>query len=282
MATWISSLLMLIGGALVGELNSTDPSLPVVVTGLSLFVTGFTIENWYRSRPADLVTFRGRKAEAERREVLILFLSPAGPIPDFVQLTGNLDNDLAALAETKRQASLQDEHARPPFWSWEQPLRGIHHNFRDDGPLRRVVLIGSKQTVPMIQTFYREVISRYPDLVERVQFQTWLRSDYSLKTLTADDVPSSEQNGFDFEDFDEVTIALNRLLEEVMGEPLPSPQERTVQIDITGGQKPTSVVAAAVTLFNRVSNQYVATSPADPTAEVWQFPVWGYDAVNRG
>ena len=57
--------------------------------------------------------------------------------------------------------------------------------------------------------------------------------------------------------------------------------ERRVQIDVTGGQKPNSMVAAVITVLSEITHQYVATNPTDPDAVEWAYELWGYDAHGR-
>ncbi|MBW1992577.1 MAG: hypothetical protein JRI59_10825 [Deltaproteobacteria bacterium] len=67
----------------------------------------------------------------------------------------------------------------------------------------------------------------------------------------------SAYQGWDFESFDELSHALWFLLRK---SPFKNFSAAEVMIDITGGQKPTSVVAAAITFNRPIKAQYVQTN----------------------
>ena len=70
------------------------------------------------------------------------------------------------------------------------------------------------------------------------------KSDDSDPGSQALELPPFETMAFDFEDFTALTDAFSRILKELKSQNITASE---VQIDLTGGQKPTSVAAAAVT-----------------------------------
>jgi len=298
--TFLAIVLLAVGGAMIGKLADSPIRWGVIACGVPVFLGGILLQLMEPSRFGSIQTW-AHKSQAGQREILIQFLSPGSlPRPDLLDLESsadrNLDADLRTLAAKKRDEYLAARQQAGPaglqtmprlsFWTWEQTLRGIAHNFADGrGPLRRVILIGSRETVAQVQSFFDDVVCRYPQLRDRVTFQVLLKNLENrgeLKTLQCGQAHSSRDNGFDFEDFDEIAEALERLLELLqLDAPARTSVERTVQIDFTGGQKPNSVVAAVATVLSRITNQYVATNPDNPDAEPWTYTVWGYDAHNR-
>lgn len=263
-----------LGGALVGALS--PPLLPV---GIGLCLLALFWQQRSASRFRWIQTPDLRKVPAERRPVLVLPLSyvRGKPIPDFVRISGDLETDLAELAERKRRQTLdqkEDPDQRIQFWSWEQPLRAIRHHVCQAGPLRRLILLASAESITQVKTFRSDVLQQYPALKE-VQCDLFLQGSWSLGDLDilgAGDL--KRQNGFDFENFDRLTVAFQKLMKLLTHEGV---KEGEVQIDLTAGQKPMSVVAAAVTFFSDVSNQYVATNPRHEEDDCWEYDVWGYD-----
>jgi hypothetical protein len=273
--TVLAAILLVVGGAGLGKIVETPVPWWTVLVSAVLFLVGIVLQ-WQTVSPyRRFHTSNLRKMPAEQREVLVLFLSAIrDPLPPFVQITGDLEHDLQTLAARKREQSLAAQ--RIDFWSWEQPLRAIHHN-RRNGPLRRVILLGSKESVVQFDAFADQVFRKYPDLKNHVRLEAFYKTTRKIKLLDEPAVRPAEQNGFDFEDFDELTRALEELIKQLCQDAAHPESPDKIQIDFTGGQKPTSVVAAVVTMFSRLSNLYVATNPRDPKANEWAYDVWGYD-----
>lgn len=268
----VPALCYALGGAAVGLL--LDPnrrSWPYAVATIALFVVAVFFHLQPIAQRRRFLNTLGKRP-AGRREILVLPLSHTRDIlPRNLDLSGRLADDLAALAEAKRQASLTGQPAQ--HWIWEQALRGIHHHTRDGGPLRRVILLGSPESVEQLHQFRNEVISRYDEL-KQVSFEAYYQYDGKIHVLDSPDHQHHRQNGVDFEDFDELTRAYDRILSGLERDGARPDQ---IQVDFTAGQKPASVVAAVVTICSDVSNQYVATNPRDRQAETWMYDVWGYD-----
>ena len=66
----------------------------------------------------------------------------------------------------------------------------------------------------------------------------------------------SDFQGLDFESFDKLTEAFVYLLKLKRFKNA----EENIMIDITGGQKPTSIVGAAITFNKKIKAQYIQTS----------------------
>ncbi|WP_169703386.1 hypothetical protein [Candidatus Kuenenia stuttgartiensis] len=71
------------------------------------------------------------------------------------------------------------------------------------------------------------------------------------------DVTINGYQGFDFEEFDRLSHALWFLLSEFKKNKY---KEEEIMIDITGGQKPTSVIGASMTFNLKIKLQYVQTN----------------------
>lgn len=205
-----------------------------------------------------------------------------GPATPLLGERGDLGNDIEALRRAKDDPK---PGKRRTFWSWEMPLRAIRHNLGlPHRPiLNQVILIGSdREERPHAgpgggERFgsvfqagaFEQLLRRYGEL-EHVQVQLLVRAtglrEHQLIRPSAFD--GSLHRGFDFESFDQLADALLDLLDILAREGVP---EHHLVIDLTGGQKPTSVAAAAVTLNRAVETQYVRTNP--------DYEVIGYDIV---
>lgn len=282
----VAAALMLIGGAMAGKVIEEKWAWKTVVAGAVVFALGTVLQNWKPS--AKSAGFRSsgfQKQIAPRRSILIQFLSVSSILPEGMSLTHRLDDDLARLAERKRDAwqksKQQAQSGRQSFWAWEQTLRGIYHNHVGNGPLVQVILIASPKTISLAKPFYEQVICQYPDLIRDIQFQLYLRSENTLRTLSRGCDPFAESDGVDFENFEEISRALENIF-RILERTTPREElELNVQIDLTGGQKPTSLVAGAMTILNDMTNQYVSTNPVDFDADKWTYDVIGYDIYKR-
>jgi hypothetical protein len=195
-------------------------------------------------------------AKPRKRAHLVLFLSnlnlnvfPDG-LPQDLSPTGNLEADLDALAAQKKS---QKGESKPPraLWSWEMALRAIHHHL---GPLKAVTVVCSTDSILQFELF-RTLLCRYKLLPE---VKLWLLAREADRTELFD---CTERfiggGGWSFEQFDTLSRALADLLDIYRARGVP---ERQIMIDLTGGQKVNSVVAAAVTFNRRIKNQYVQTN----------------------
>ncbi len=213
--------------------------------------------------PARTRYFRNR--DAEKRGHLILFVSnirkdleAAGGIPEGLTLSGDIEADIKEMERFK---------IGKPNWPWEMPIRAIRHHL--DAPLKTVTLVCSRESVCQASLFL-SILARY-EFLNRIKLCLLAKKDGKVGfwplTTPAD---ACVYKGFDFESFDELTQAVWFLLEEFKKNKYP---DRDVMVDITGGQKPTSVVGAAVTFNRKIKAQYVQTNSP------WE--VLSYDVIHE-
>ena len=126
--------------------------------------------------------------------------------------------------------------------SWQQIARAVCAHLTGNGPhrLKKLILIGSRdrnnqgsvQKLPQAVEIFKHLLAPHGVVVE-----------------------AFAGNAPDFEELEDVTRALQKALEQANEKP-----ERIV-IDVTGGQKTTSIAAAMFTLDKRdLVFQYVSTS----------------------
>ena len=191
---------------------------------------------------------------AEKRKHLVLFLShlPATQVvskgvPEGLILSDDIEKDIAAI-ETLKKTNSQSR------WSWEMSIRGIAHHL---GELATITLICSKESIVQARLFL-DICSQYKRL-RRTAFYILARKDgqIELESPSANE-QMTDLRGFDFESFDELSHAIWLLLREFKQKGY---QDHEIMIDFTSGQKPTSVVAAAITFNRKIKAQYVQTNP---------------------
>jgi hypothetical protein len=237
-------------------------SLPQCVYILSFLGSAILL---YRQRDA---FFRPRtrylKNEApEQRRHLILFLSNLNTdkgkfnngVPDGLTLSNNLDVDI------KKMEVLKDK--KPLLrWPWEMPLRGLRHHF---GVLQNVTIVCSKESIEQVDWFL-DICKRY-DHMKDIIFFLLVKGPTELISTPFGAFDSAR--GWDFESFDELSDAMWTLIRKLGKQH--GIKEREIMIDFTGGQKVTSVVAAAITFNRKIKGQYVQTNKP--------YEVLGYDAM---
>ena len=290
---YLAALLLAISGSyLASEVYAlvVPAVLPVaarvvfIAAALVLLCVGSQLAGRAVTQILRLHTRRLNKSEAEPRRVLVFFLSAlqqkkgvteendlTSVLPGHLSLSWDLDADLRALAEYKRQQKLAD--TRPMFWSWEQPLRGIHHNWRG-GKLDRLILICSHESIQQAHWF-TQIVQKY-GVCDDVHVELLVPDGHGSRLLPAGDERLDDHFGWNFEDFDEMWRAVSQLLALLGGEGI---ADREIAIDLTGGPKPATVVAASATIHRELRNQYVCTNPKNPDAEQWEYEVLDYDLV---
>lgn len=194
---------------------------------------------------------------AEQREHLIIFLSSLNKnlktiegVPEGLSISGDIDKDIRTLESLKQQ--------RMPNWPWEMSLRAIRHHTEplNIGPLKTVTVICSKESIQQAPFFYN--ICRQYDRLEGVVIQFLSNKKQKIQLEPLRGIDSTSIPGFDFESFDEMSEALGVLLKEFKKKGI---RGREIMVDITGGQKPTSVVGAAMTFNQEIKAQYIQTNP---------------------
>ena len=188
--------------------------------------------------------------DPEKRKHLVLFLSELDMrpmkfkegIPEGLALTDDLDADLDNMLRLK--------NASPPIrWKWEMPLRALRHHI---GILESATIVCSKESMTQSHWFL-SICSRY-DKLKEIQFYLLVKDPPHWIASTVK--PKKEYNAWYFESFDELSEAMWLLLKQLRRVGI---AEKEIMIDFTGGQKVTSVVAAAITFNRKLKAQYVQT-----------------------
>jgi hypothetical protein len=200
---------------------------------------------------------RARVMKAEKkphpRKYLVIFLSDLHikqgsqneGIPRGIKLKYDLQSDLATLVRHKKKPN-------GTKWPWEMPLRAIYYH-NQNKKLRNITLVCSRESLPQ-SAWFQNIVKRYQEL-SKVKTQILVQKDIEYE-ITKRYKPSLH-HGFDFEAFDDLSEALAYLLKEFRRDGVAASD---VVIDFTSGQKPNSVVAAAITLNRDVIAQYVQTN----------------------
>lgn len=189
--------------------------------------------------------------QAERRKSIILFLSNIDEkfektqgIPPGLQLSSDIDIDIAHI----------EEHKQKIKWAWEMPLRAIRHH---GDKLETLALICSKKSILQVNLFLR-ICMNY-EKMKGVMFNVLCDNDGTLQLIDARSIGDyTEIKGFDFESFDQLSNATWKLIQELKKKGY---SEKDIMIDVTGGQKPTSIVGASITFNRNIKAQYVQTNP---------------------
>lgn len=188
---------------------------------------------------------------AEKRKHLVLFLSS---VPNELEAMDGIPGKMELKFEDLEQdIRIIEKHKESNIkWSWEMPLRAINHH-RDF--LDTVTLICSKQSIVQSQLFVN-ICNRYGSLKNKTFFIVIQKSNRpDVIVYQGEEIDSSQ--GWDFESFDQLSSALWKLLKEFKRR---NYLETEIMIDFTGGQKVTSVVAAAITFNRKIKAQYVQTN----------------------
>lgn len=208
--------------------------------------------------------------DAEKRKHLILFLSSLDTtrsnfvdgLPEGLELHfDNITEDLEIMKKAK------ESKVNRVKWSWEMPLRAINHHLKK--PLETITLICSEKSLCSEGSLdqahlFLNICRKYKEL-NNIRFYLLLQKKCEPKHLDvafinrANDFKSKEFidfQGLNFESFDKLTDAFVYLL----GLKSFKNVEEDIMIDITGGQKPTSIVGAAITFNKKIKAQYIQTS----------------------
>lgn len=173
-----------------------------------------------------------KSVNGEPHACLIMFLSPpnreivevsASPFRisvDGIQIPTDLDNDIKLLN-----------------WNWQQFLRGVRLHHKE---LKTVYLIGSQDAEGKTGSFgFRD------------HARGLLQYYFPAAEIHCHD------KALNFEEFDELAGCLAEIIEHFKNEGY---REKDIVIDVTGGQKTTSIAGAVVTLNKQVTFQYVQTN----------------------
>ncbi|MFZ5570178.1 MAG: hypothetical protein ACOZF0_07225 [Thermodesulfobacteriota bacterium] len=224
---------------------------------ISILLFGTCVVLIYRQRN---VFFRPRtrhlknKTNPPPRKHLLFFLSTLNPdyqykdgIPDGLTLTTDFGNDLKEMMRLKK---LPKESKI--IWNWEMPLRALWYH-RKDGVLKTSTIVCSRESINEVNSFLN-ICKRY-DIFKDIEYYLLLKKKRpELVTASYENIDKSM--GWDFESFDELSNALWCFLEKFINK---EHLEKDIIVDFTGGQKVTSVVAAALSFNRKIKAQYVQT-----------------------
>jgi len=137
-------------------------------------------------------------------------------------------------------------------------LRGIRPHFKV--PLSTLTIICSRESIEQVHWF-KKILSNYKEL-ESTNIQILKDLRPGLQELTPCTTSERTEGGWDFEDYDRLSSGLNYVLRALreQNNHQKKVRDKDIMIDITGGQKPTSVAAAAITFNRKVKMQYVQTN----------------------
>ena len=233
-------------GRLVGWI---DFQLVGLFVAVSCFVgTSFWLYS-YRRDFAQVRTLSQSPCTPHRS--LILLVSIPRPVPEchgdavrvpdgrdgHVPLDGPLDDDIERFT------------VHGVRWNWQQLLRGIKPHLPG---LERVWLVGSG---PAGTGSFKHL----------TMCDTVLR-----KYLSSDTAVMRHPDAVNFEDFNGLSRCLRQIIRKEQEEGM---REEDIVVDITGGQKTTSIAGAGITLSTEVTFQYVQTGAP--------FEVYAYDVVQH-
>lgn len=197
--------------------------------------------------------------EPEKRKHLLIFLSALregisyrNGVPLDLTLAWKLVDDLVAMEQHKKETK--------SLWPWEMGLRAVQPHI---GRLKTVTVVCSTSSILEVGLFL-DILRNYKELNGVTLYVLYRGGDKVAEDFAK--VVVDTYQGLEFESFDELSDTLWSYLKR---HKLP---EEEVMIDFTGGQKVTSVVAAALTFNRRIKAQYVQTNSP------WR--VMSYDVVH--
>lgn len=224
------------------------------VSGLILLLFGLLCY-WFievkreTSKPRTRPTLKG--IEPPKKPYLVIFLSDGefnkritiknDGSPSNVTLTGDILKDLEALVSSKQDNG---------NWPWEMPLRAIGYHA---GRLKEVLLVCSPESLKQLNQFVK-LIRKYT-IIESVEISIVVKAGKDFKVV-AHGAVDADCRGIYFEDFDEISIAIDTLISYLDKRRV---SKSDIIIDITGGQKVPSAAGAAMTFNSDIKVQYVST-----------------------
>ena len=184
----------------------------------------------------------------EQRKHIVLFLSPLksetkhyNGVPIGLELSYTLNNDICLMEQHKESN---------PYWPWEMPLRAIREHLP---MLKTVTIICSDKSIIEVNQFL-DICKKYAEFSD---CSYYLLIPGQRQLISAQTVVACYKLGWDFESFNELSDAMWLLCKNFRKQGY---AEKDIMIDFTGGQKVTSVVAAAITFNRKIKAQYVQTS----------------------
>ncbi len=183
---------------------------------------------------------------------LVFFLSNLNPhynykngAPEGLTLTNDLEKDLKEMMRLKEP----DINIK---WNWEMPLRALWYHGKKD-VLETATIVCSKASIQEVD-YFLNICQQY-DKLKKVKYYLLLKQKRP-EILPVDGKTETITGGWDFESFDQLSEALSCFLKKFINK---KHLEKDIIIDFTGGQKVTSVVAAAISFNRKIKAQYVRT-----------------------
>lgn len=162
--------------------------------------------------------------------------------------------DLSTLGRAERIRLARDRVNTKFPWPWQQLLRALKPH---EHQLKSVWLVGSRgengsfRQLPKCRRLLQAVLGN--DVKIFIEGKGLISDEFSDQMAR-----DRSSEAVDFEDFDEISKRLDGLFRRIVSKPYSQPESGIV-IDVTGGQKTTSIAAAALTLKSDVVFQYVQT-----------------------
>jgi hypothetical protein len=163
-------------------------------------------------------------------------------------------NGLPRLERLKLAERRVDETKVVPPWNWQQLIRGL---IPHEKKLRQVWLVGSPgdkgsfKLLPKCRRFLMALLGG--------EVQVFIEGKNIISAgLTDDEAARRSDEAVNFEDFGQLTTRLESLLHRLASAPY-NQAESAVVVDVTGGQKTTSIAGATITLKSNAVFQYVQT-----------------------
>ena len=264
--------------------NRTGPSVASVIFCLVLFVGATRLLYVLRDRFPFVSRPQTRDLRSQtcpHRPHLVLFLSPEvadvsnGPavhkdgklhflsrsanIDTMVNFTESVAKNLDVLDKIEREESRKNMKVR---WRWEMPLRGIAYQIgRQDSPkLETVTLVCSEKSLPQAHLFANVMREFLGETAPAPKLQLLLCNDSGVRIESLDlasPQESAPELGWDFEDFNALIDGLYGFIAVMSKQGI---AENQIILDVTGGQKPTSIAAASITINREVVIQYIQTN----------------------
>lgn len=210
---------------------------------------------WYRQRNTFFrprTRYLANDKKPGKRKHLVLFLSNTKDellgsrgIPQEFKLSSDIHTDVQMFNRLKK------ENPSMYKWSWEMPLRAIEYHCE---VLESITFICSNKSIKQLHLFFN--ICRNYEQLKNITYYTQINDSNTLSPLS-DNIAYNNLQGFDFENFDQLSRALTIVRSEFKKKHY---QDQEIMIDITGGQKPTSVIGASITFNLKIKAQYVQTN----------------------
>ncbi len=256
--------LFAVGTQLHHAIDASNFAPCLLLIDLLFFIASVVALYWLRN---DVLVVHSRYLEQEemasrdngaRHLVVILsnvkeVYSQTGVFPTGMEWSApaDLDEDLKRLDAMKKRGT--------PKWPWEMQLRALKPHI---GGVEAMTLFCSDESIKQAAAF-SDLVRRYfapTKLKVKVWAEGKRNGERSLTEATEEVL--QDYSGFDFNKVDVLSSAIVDLLKYLRFKMRLKPHE--IMIDYTGGQKPVSFVAAAVTLRGEVRAQYVDTNSNKP------------------